>query len=822
MRGRRSGRLSAAVSLLVVLCLAGAPAGAAAQAGAHAASEGIARPAEEIDAALAARAELLAGAGRAAPGAHDVVPGALLVTTRGMGLLPAVEAAAAAVTGDARTTTVTARTVRVDVPQPALDAVGAALAALPGVLAVEPVRVRQALRVPNDRDYAQQWAHQVAEVEGAWDVTTGDPGVTVAVIDSGVVGSHPDLQGNLLEQLRFAGAQREVRPLGSDNEQCGAGFSHGTAVAGVVGAQGDNGLDLTGVAWRVGILDLAVFQRIGSGCGASDDTVIAAMDYATSRGADVINLSLGGLDAACPQAFQTAVDTARAAGVVVVAAAGNDQQFRPGAHAVPASCNGVISVGAVGRSEAIAGYSQVNDQVDLVAPGGDSDAEGLAGLVLVLDGAGGTRCTEGTSFAAPYVAGAAALLRAAHPGLTPDDVESLLERTARDLGPAGRDGQHGWGLVRVGAAVAAAAEARRTGASIDAPAPDPAFPVGGSGGGSGLPPVEPIVVRVEAGTPTTRPAAQAVAVSEAVFEDRGATHAVVARDDDYADALAGSALGFGFAPLLFTGARGALDPLTGAELRRVLDPGATVYLLGGDAALPTTLEAEIRDLGLRPVRLSGRTREETAVRVGDETDQVLARLGYNPVPVAMLATRQNWPDAVAAGSIAAYFGLPILLTSPDSLHPATAAALARRQPSLLYVIGGGAAISDETMRAARTAAGLPSDGAVRLSGRERTETAIAVAAELEAIFAAVFDAPPTFAVATNVRRADGYAHVLSASVIAGAFGAVFVPVEGDDGSILNASTREYVTGFGIDGVVAGGADLVSRGVEDELLQLLRR
>src|SRR5690606_36029490 len=159
----------------------------------------------------------------------------------------------------------------------------------------------------------------------------------------------------------------EPRPLGVDNDACGVG--HGTFVAGIIGATGNDANDVAGVAWEVGILDVAAGDPFR--CGSfSDGAIVAAITYAVGQGVDVINLSLGGPSDSCPTAFQAAIDQARRAGVVVVAAAGNDERYFPGLTSVPASCNGVLSVGAVGRSGGAAPYSNANALVDVVAPGG--------------------------------------------------------------------------------------------------------------------------------------------------------------------------------------------------------------------------------------------------------------------------------------------------------------------------------------------------------------------------------------------------------------------------------------------------------------------
>jgi non-ribosomal peptide synthetase component F len=217
-----------------------------------------------------------------------------------------------------------------------------------------------------------------------------------------------------------------------------------------------------------------------------------------------------------------------------------------------------------------------------------------------------------------------------------------------------------------------------------------------------------------------------------------------------------------------------------------------------------------------PARLSGRAREETAVAVAREVDRTAPRSD-----AVVVATRRNWPDAVAAGSLGAGIGMPILLTDRDGLHPATAAYLAERRRAgtvgSLYVVGGDAVVSDAAASAAAGAAGLP---ARRLAGTARDATATAVATEQRALLGRR-GAVPGLAVAIDLDRADGYAHALSASVLAGTTSAVFVPVRGAGSpERLTAHTRQRFCGLGLDGALAGGADLLPDSLGSELVALL--
>jgi subtilisin family serine protease len=714
----------------------------------------------------------------------DAAPGALLVT--------AVDAARARALARAEQGRVLSdRVVLVEVDPGEEPAAAGRLAASPGVLAVEPDRARTVTATPGDPEFAAQWAHQLTRASVAWDRTTGSRSVSIAILDSGVDAGHPDLAPNVVSQVDVSTGRVATRPLGSDNDACGHG--HGTLVAGVAGAAGDNGRGVAGVAWEVSIVDVALSSP-ASRCAMLDSAIVAGLHHVSDGDdpVDVANLSLGSIADACPTAIQDAVDAARAAGVVVVAAAGNDQLRLPGSASAPASCRGVLSVGAVGSDGAIATYSNANRWVDLVAPGGDTSSG--AGVTSTAPG-GAYEEVEGTSFAAPYVAGAVALARAVDPSLTPDEIEAVLEKTAVDLGDPGRDDVHGWGMLDLAAALDAAA----TG-GVGGPTADPAFPVA---------PAADILERISTGGATT-PIAQAASMSAATFGRGLAMHAVLARGDDFADALAGSSLGFGLGPVLFSHRTGPLPAETAAELDRVLEDGSTVYVLGRSAALPPTIEAYIQALGLVPVRLAGATREHTALRVAEELERFLVEEAFTPPAMAIVATRSSWPDAVVAGSIGSWFGVPILLTPRDALDGGVASFLAGREWERVYVVGGTAVISAGVESAVRAAASRSGATEVaRLAGVTRSDTAVAVAREMEDLFTAVAGELPLQVLAVNLRRPDGFAHVLSASARLGQRSGVFLPVEGVGGTEIDDDAQRYLCRFPALGIIVGGGDVIT-------------
>lgn len=351
------------------------------------------------------------------------------------------------------------------------------------VQSADPNYVFQASAVPSDPFYKYQWHYPLISLPQAWDVTTGTPAsgsVVVAVVDTGVFLAHPDFTGQLVAGYDFIADPARARDGGGidanaddpgDASAAGSSSWHGTHVAGTVAARSNEGAGAAGVAWGARIMPIRV---LGAGGGTSHD-IIQGLRWAAglsndsgtlpARRADVANLSLGCLGC-FSQTEQDAYTAVRNAGLIVVAAAGNENSTTAG---YPASYAGVVSVSAVDMALARAPYSNRGPNVDVAAPGGDTgadrDGNGYADGVLsaIVDDSSGVRepgwsFYQGTSMAAPHVAGAVALMKAVCPGLTPAQLDGLLASGAmtRDLGAAGRDDTYGHGLVDALGAVQAA------------------------------------------------------------------------------------------------------------------------------------------------------------------------------------------------------------------------------------------------------------------------------------------------------------------------------------------------------------------------------
>lgn len=332
---------------------------------------------------------------------------------------------------------------------------------------------RHATAVPNDPSYGVQWHYPQLNLPAAWDITTGSPNVVVAIIDDGV-NPHPDLDRvvpgyDMVSDVVIAGDGdgRDPFPFQVPLSHGTTSVWHGTHVAGTVGATTNNGAGASGVDWQARLLPVRVLGRVvpGRGAGTAID-VIAGITWAAGlevpgvppnpTPAQVLNLSLGG--GPVIQAEQDAIDAARAQGGVIVVAAGNENADASGQSL--AGYDGVIVVGATDFRGDRAPYSNFGGVIDVMAPGGDEGADANADgnpdgvLSTYLDEQGtrtGFQFLQGTSMAAPHVAGVVALMKSVNPDLSAEMAERILKETAS---PASRCNEGcGAGLVNAAAAV---------------------------------------------------------------------------------------------------------------------------------------------------------------------------------------------------------------------------------------------------------------------------------------------------------------------------------------------------------------------------------
>lgn len=309
------------------------------------------------------------------------------------------------------------------------------------------------------------WHWKVANFPTAWDYSHGSAQVPVVVIDSEFFIEHPDLKDKFLPGFNFNpldtqfGTYRTPDVKATNAQE----VFHGTHVAGLVGAATNNVIGASGAGYDTPIVPLKVnFQS-----PSIVQDVAEALNYAIGVHPAAINMSFGGTG--FNPSWADALARARAAGIVPVASAANDQQQRPGFTFYPAAFPGVVAVGATTPSDQIAFFSSTGSFVDVSAPGDpilstwDPRDPQNPNVLYNIDG--------GTSMAAPIVSGLVALIKARRPDLTPDEIEGLIEATAVDKGLAGKDQNYGWGRIDAGRALAAAVAYVRPVAPAPAPAP---------------------------------------------------------------------------------------------------------------------------------------------------------------------------------------------------------------------------------------------------------------------------------------------------------------------------------------------------------------
>lgn len=302
---------------------------------------------------------------------------------------------------------------------------------------IEPNYIYKKQFVPNDPDYRKQWNLHSVGAESAWNIVTGK-GVTVAVIDTGV-SRVPDLR-----ETQFTPGYDFV----NDRAQADDDYGHGTHVAGTIAQSTDNRLGVAGIAFEASLMPLKVLDANGAGTVVD---IAEAIRFAADHRADVINMSLGG--AGDSQVLKEAVDYAYRKGVVLIAAAGNEGR---NSASYPARYPHVVSVSATGPTGDKAPYSNFGAGVDIAAPGGDIQQGTQSGGILqnTINAATGESVflsLQGTSMAAPHVAGVAALIKAA--GVEdPDTVIHILQESAR-IDPDDSLNHFGAGHLNAAAAV---------------------------------------------------------------------------------------------------------------------------------------------------------------------------------------------------------------------------------------------------------------------------------------------------------------------------------------------------------------------------------
>ena len=314
----------------------------------------------------------------------------------------------------------------VEVPVGQLDSILSDLQINPDVLYAEPNYLVNAQdTIPNDPDWENQYNLKAIHAPQGWDLDRGSSFSTIAIIDSGLDLTHPDLMSKLVAGYDFV-----------DNDDIAQDeYGHGTHVAGIAAAVSNNAQGIAGVSWGAKLMPVRVINEYGSGTALN---VANGIIWAVDHSAQVINLSLGGQNPS--KAMKDAVDYAITKGVIVVAATGN---YGSNSILYPARFDGVIAVGATDEFNNHADFSNTGAEIDLVAPGVNIYSLGIGNNYFY---------DTGTSMSTPHVAGLAAIL-VGLPGNSSALVESQMKNSALDLGKQGWDSQYGSGLIQIDVAI---------------------------------------------------------------------------------------------------------------------------------------------------------------------------------------------------------------------------------------------------------------------------------------------------------------------------------------------------------------------------------
>ncbi len=303
----------------------------------------------------------------------------------------------------------------------------------PNVVYAEAETVRRVSVTPNDPYYPRQWGHTATRAPQAWGISKGSTAVRIGIVDTGIDLNHPDLR------YRYAAGYDFLRGDGSPNDEVG----HGTHVAGIAAATGNNGLGITGTGWYSKLL---IAKALGPS-GGTDATVSKAIIWSANNGAAVINLSLGGYSYS--RTLADAVAYAQRKGALIVAAAGNDGTDIP---SYPAALPGVVAVAATNIQDQKAPFSNFGSYIDISAPGVGIYSTMPTYSVQMTSTYGYSRnydYADGTSMASPFVAGAAAVIKAKYPWLTASQIWTELRAGADDVVYSGWDKYTGYGRLNL-------------------------------------------------------------------------------------------------------------------------------------------------------------------------------------------------------------------------------------------------------------------------------------------------------------------------------------------------------------------------------------
>jgi len=685
------------------------------------------------------------------------------------------------------------------------EVVAAEIAELPQVAAAQPngeIHVSSDW-TPNDPKYSEQWAYSHIQGPAAWGVTTGSSAITVAVLDTGADLTHPDLAANLVTGYNI------ITPAATaDDDSTGEVAGHGTHVSGIIAAVSNNSVGVAGTAPGVRIMPIKVMDANGEG---DSWDVVKGIEYAVDHGADVINMSLGGNDGSEQSVLQAAVDDAVKAGVVVVAASGNEYT---GTLDYPAACTGVIAVGATTRTDIRETYSNYGPGMDVMAPG--------SYIYSTLNSSAGYGYMSGTSMASPFVAGAAALLLSHKPTATVAQVTAALENTAKDIGITGYDTLTGYGIIQMSAALYSLDDTTPPVTTSDmlAAYDDTAtITLSATDASSG---VAATYYSIDGGTVHS-----GTKITVTGYNDRHsiAYHSVDAAGNIETTTTKTFKIGDTLPPVTTSNKVASYSGSATIKLTASDGTGSGVvstwYSLDGAAATEGTSVATDsmgpHQLAFRSVDVVGTAEATKTVsftvwgvpvvgRVSGvdryATAAAASAAAFNAAGTVVIASGEDYPDGLSAAGLAAGLDAPVLLTARDSLPQSTRTEIIRLKATEAIIVGGSSAVSPGVKTTIEAMTGV---SVTRVSGADRYATSAKVAdkvASLGSVNEAI------------VVRGDSFADSLSASAIAAARK---IPILLTRSTVLPSATAVELQSLGVSEVIiGGGTSAVSSSVLDSI------
>ncbi|QFT90662.1 Thermophilic serine proteinase precursor [Bacillus sp. THAF10] len=510
-------------------------------------------------------------------------------------------------------------------------------------------------KVNDPHFHYQEQSFESMNIQQAWTGYTPTDQVTVAVLDSGIDHTHPDLKDTIFKPYNV------LAPGSLPHDELG----HGTHVAGIVGAKTNNGIGIASIAQNVRMMPI----KVGDQHGAYASDIAKGIEYAVSNGAEIINISIAGPKS---QAVQDAIQQALSKGVLVVAAAGNKTSETV---EYPAGFPGVLSVGASTASGALASFSNFGESVSVVAVGSNVISTYPTNKSSTLEG---YAWMDGTSMAAPMVASHAALLKGIDKSLTSEQIIEIIEQSSvnQDVFPVQ------YGSVDVASSLDYYHNKSRI---------------------YGANSLETAVKIAEQGWSNVEEST----LSNGTRKWTG-SFAILASSQQFADSLAVAPLAYKLdSPIYLT----EKNYLPSSSIQSMKKLGVNkVLLVGGEQAISSQIEKKLKENGLESIRISGKTRYDTAAEIGKFLNTKNGEV--------LIVNGKSFPDALSASVVAANREIPILFVENNWIPTSSKEFISSKKFSKKYLIGGTEVISTNLEK---------SLNAIRISGTNRYKTNIAVA-----------------------------------------------------------------------------------------------